>query len=440
MSVTESPRGTHAHAAYHHASLNLFGANNDHRRKGGPEAWTIWILATVFVVWLFAIQTGYAIVSPDIQSDADLSIAQVGLAASIYTWVFAVVQFFSGALLDRFGLRPLMTISVSLVTIGAFLYAATTSFPTLVLAQVVLAVGSSFGFVGAGYVGGKWFDAAKYGLMFGLVQMFAALGSAVAQPVISAFLNVMTWKQLLVGFGSLGVLLVVGFAFLVRNPAETPEEAAQSAARDEGGVFSTIVSNLAKCFANRDVLLSAIFAGASFGALLAVGVLWGPRVSEARGESGGFAALVVAMAWVGLAFGSPIFNLVSDRWHSRKWPSFFGLLFQGVAMCLFIYAPIDYPGVNLVLMFAFGFFSGAHMLGFTIGGEAVPPELIGSAAAIVNGFCFILGGVMAAVPGWLLPESPSLGDFQHALAIMVVVMAVGTVSTLLLREPSTVRE
>ena len=132
------------HAGYTHATVSFFG-HSDHRRKGGPEAWTIWILATIFVVWLFAIQTGYGIVSPDIQQDANLTIAQVSSAASIYTVVFAFCQFFSGSLLDRFGTRPLMAIGVGLVTAGAFLYSATTSFGTLALAQVVLAVGSAFG-------------------------------------------------------------------------------------------------------------------------------------------------------------------------------------------------------------------------------------------------------------------------------------------------------
>ena len=104
-------------------------------RLGGPEAWLIWVLATTFVVWLFAIQTGYAVVSPEIQKSAGLSLEQIGLAAYIYTWVFAVVQFFSGALLDRFGSRPLLAIAVGFVTVGAFLYAGTTDFAVLALAQ-----------------------------------------------------------------------------------------------------------------------------------------------------------------------------------------------------------------------------------------------------------------------------------------------------------------
>lgn len=427
---------TTGHEGYAHATTGLFGSRTDHSRLGGPEAWTIWVLATIFVVWLFSIQTGYGIVSPEIQVDANLSLAQIGSAASIYTVAFAICQFFSGSLLDRFGTRPLLAISVALVTAGAFLYAATTNFGTLVLAQIVLAVGSSFGFVGAGYVGGKWFEASKYGLMFGLVQMFASLGSAVGQPVISGMLGVMTWQQLLAGFGSFGVLLTVGFVFVVRNPVSTPEEIAAAASAHTENVFAEILRDLSSCFGNRQVVLASLFAGASFGTMLAVGVLWGPRVQEARGASDGFAAILSAMAWLGLAFGAPLVNVVSNRWHSRKWPAVVGMGLQAVAVALFVYGPANGTGASVVVMFAVGLFAGTHMLGFTIAGESVSPAMIGSASAIVNGICFIVGGVLEAVPGWTLPEAPDLSDFRQALWIMPVVLLLGALAALALRERS----
>lgn len=423
------------HAGYAHATTSFFGGGDkEPSRKGGPEAWTIWVLATIFVVWLFAIQTGYGIVSPDIQKDAHLTLSQISSAASVYTVAFAIVQFFSGSLLDRYGTRPLLAVAVALVTLGAFLFAATNSFATLVTAQVVLAVGASFGFVGAGYIGGKWFLAAKYGLMFGLVQMFASLGSAIGQPVISALLHDMTWQQLLAGFGAFGVLLTLAFVFVVRNPVSTPEEAAAAAAAPKGNVFAEIVRDLRTCFSNRQVVLAAAFAGASFGTMLAVGVLWGPRVQEARGASAGFAAVLSAMAWLGLAFGAPLVNVVSNRWHSRKWPAVVGMVLQAIAVSLFIYGPSNGRGASVVIMFAVGLFAGTHMLGFTIAGESVTPALIGSASAIVNGICFIVGGVLEAVPGWGLPDVADLGDFQSVLWIMPAVLGLGALAALALKE------
>ena len=420
------------HAAYHHGAHNWFG---EHRRIGGPEAWLVWVLATTFVVWLFAIQTGYAVVSPDIQETANLTIAQIGLAASVYTWVFAIVQFFSGALLDRFGSRPLMAIAVAFVAGGAFLYAGTTNFGTLAAAQAILAIGSSFGFVGAGYLGGKWFDAAKYGLMFGLVQTFASLGSAVGQPLILAALAHLDWQQLLVAFGAFGVLLVLLFVFFVRNPAPAPLAPGQSpSAAPRGNVIGGILRDLGSSFANVRVVLSSVLAGASFGAMLAVGTLWGPRIMEAHGAETDFATILTALAWLGLAVGAPIVNIVSDRWRSRKWPAFIGLLLQAIAVALVIYLPAEGKGAALVLMFAIGFFAGAHMLGFTIAGEAVPGSLIGSASAIVNGVCFIIGGLLTSVPSALLPETPTLADFQAALWLLPAVVVVGALAALVMPE------
>ncbi|MFJ1636514.1 MFS transporter [Streptomyces sp. NPDC088256] len=403
-----------------------------HRTIGGVEAWVIWVLCALFVVWLFAIQTGYAVVSPEIQKTASLTVAQISLASSVYTWAFALCQFFSGALLDRFGTRPLLAIAVMFVTAGAFLYAQTTNMATLVIAQIVLAVGSSFGFVGAGYVGGQWFPAARYGLMFGLVQTLASLGSAVGQPAISWQLDHMTWQQLLNGFGAMGVLLIVLFALLVRNPTPGPEALRQATARPP--LFASIFKDLGKCFANRNVVLSSVLAGVSFGSMLAVGVLWGPRVMEARGADPSFAATLTAMSWLGLAVGAPLFNLLSDHWHDRRTPAIVGVLLQAVAIALLIYLPKETTSVSMVVMFAVGLFAGAHMLGFTVAGESVGGALVGSSAAIVNGICFIVGGVLQAVPGRLLPDNPGLSDYGSALLMMPILLVIGALAGFFIKE------
>jgi hypothetical protein len=74
------------------------------------------------------------------------------------------------------------------------------------------------------------------------------------------------------------------------------------------------------------------------------------------------------------------------------------------------------------------------MLGFTVGGESVPGSLVGSASAIVNGICFIIGGLMA-LPGWALVETPDLADYQCVLWVIPGALAVGAFVGLMLRDP-----
>ena len=131
--MSSSGHAADAHADDDHARRRV---GHEHRGSEDPRLGTIWVLATVFVVWLFAIQTELwhrfaehpgrreSQPRPGEPRRIDLHLGVRG------------VQFFSGSLLDRFGTRPLMAIAVGLVSAGAFLYAATTNFATLAVAQI----------------------------------------------------------------------------------------------------------------------------------------------------------------------------------------------------------------------------------------------------------------------------------------------------------------
>src|SRR4029079_6003797 len=120
-----------------------------------------------------------------------------------------------GALLDRLGSRKVLPLSIALVTLGIFMFANARSFEMLLLSQVVVAVGSCTGFVGAGYIGGQWFGMAKFSFMFGLVQVVAALTSAFSQNLIGVALDAMTWRALFNWTAAFGIVLfVVGFIYL----------------------------------------------------------------------------------------------------------------------------------------------------------------------------------------------------------------------------------
>src|ERR1700754_5042602 len=210
------------------------------RHLGSPMAWWVWAIAVTFVVLLFSFQTGYAIVNSNVQKDIGLSVAQVGTIAALYTWVFAICQFFGGALLDRLGSRKVLPVSIALVTIGIFMFANAKSFEMLLLSQVVVAVGSCTGFVGAGYVGGKWFGMAKFSFMFGLVQVVAALTSAFSQNLIGVALGSMTWRTLFNLTAVFGILLLVLGALYIRNPTPVVSD-------HKGGIsefFASVVSGM----------------------------------------------------------------------------------------------------------------------------------------------------------------------------------------------------
>lgn len=130
--------------------------------------------------------------------------------------------------------------------------------------------------------------------------------------------------------------------------------------------------------------------------------------------------------------GAPLVNVLSNHFGSRRWPALIGLILQAAAVTIFIYGPTS-GAAGVVVMFGVGLFAGTHMLGFTIAAESVSATLIGSASAIVNGCCFIVGGLLIAIPSYVLPDEPTLADFRSALWIMPLTLLLGALCTLGIR-------
>ena len=380
----------------------------------------------IFVVWLFNVQTGYAIVNNSVAKTLNLSIDQVGLIAATYTWVFAVAQLFSGALLDKLGSRKVLIPAIGLVILSVFLFAFAQSFEMLLLSQVVLALGSCAGFVGAGYVGGVWFGMAKFGIMFGLVQLVAALSSAFGQTAFDFALSRWEWRAIITGFGVFGVLLLIAAVMFVHNPSE--EEGEKSGA---GEFIDSVFRSILEVLKKEQIWAISIQGAIVFGMILALGVVWGPKLLMAHGLEVGTANHATACLWLGLAAGSPLINKISNALKSRKWPIAVTTLVQVLSLLCVIYLPMS-GDVAMVLYFIFGFCNAGHMLNFTAAGDNVPQHLIGTSASIVNGSMFVAGGLLMGLPGKLLAGTQeTLADYQHAMLLTVAALAAALLIALL---------
>lgn len=394
-------------------------SNKTDFQLGGTRAWIVWVIAVLFVVWLFNVQTGYAIVNDSVSKALNLSIDQVGLIAATYTWTFAIAQMLSGALLDKLGSRKILIPAITLVIIGVFLFAFAQSFEMLLLSQVVLAIGSSAGFVGAGYVGGVWFGMAKFGLMFGLVQLVAALSSAFGQTGFDFALANWDWRTIITGFGIFGVLLLVAAVMFVCNP--TPVESPKSSV---GEFVSSVLQSIVEVLKKSQIWAISIQGAIVFGTILALGVVWGPKLLIAHGMDPSAANHATACLWLGLAVGSPLIDRVSNATKSRKLPITIATLVQMIALAGAMYIDVT-PTIAMVLYFIFGFCNAGHMLNFTAASDNVPPHRIGTSSSIVNGSMFIAGGILMGLPGKMLAGTQeTLADYQSALLPTLIALAV----------------
>jgi MFS family permease len=403
---------------------------------GGARAWLVWGLAVAFVALYFSFQTGYAIVNPSVQKDMGLSATQVALVAAVYTWVFALCQFFSGALLDRLGAGKIIPISIALVVIGIFVFANAQSYGTLLLSQLIIAVGACSGFVGAGYVGGQWFGMAKFSFMFGLVQFAASFFSAFNQNVLSFALTQFSWRALFNFIGFLGIILFILGALFIRNPT--------SMARASGSFpefFAAVARGMIEVAKVPQVWVASAFGALCFGVMLGLGVVWAPKLLAVRGFDAATANWSTSLLWLGLAAGCFVVPKWSDTVKSRKVPIIACTIVQAAALALLLYLPNLSVIVAMLLCFAFGAGNAAHMLAFSTAADVVQPSQIGTSAAIVNGIMFIVGGIMISRPGVRIGlgiesgiEPRSLEIAQYAAWPLMVAIVVALAIAFVMRE------
>jgi fucose permease len=256
-------------------------------------------------------------------------------------------------------------------------------------------VGACSGFVGAGYVGGKWFGMAKFSFMFGLVQFSASLFSAFGQNLLSWALSSVHWSELFNYVGGFGIVLLMAAALYLRDPISIAAQPRQNF----GSFLAAVFQSLFKVASLPHVWVASAFGALCFGVMLALGVVWAPKLLMVRGLDSSSANLASSLLWLGLAVGCFIAPWSSDRLQRRKLPILIGIALQVLALSLLFYSsPLGAP-TDMVLCFVFGLGNSAHMLAFSTAADVVEPQNIGTSAAIVNGTMFLMGGIMISRPG-----------------------------------------
>lgn len=373
-------------------------------------AWWIWILVTVFTIYLFNVQTMFSVVQGDIKSALNLDESHLTLIAGTYTWAFAVFQFFGGAFLDCFGSRKVLIPAFIFVTAGVFLYGLATSYTVILLAQVLMALGACCGFVGAGYIGGVWFGMAAYGTMFGYVQVLSSLSSAIQQPITEGLLSHLTYEKLFIYLGFFGVLLVVLAVLYMRNP--TPVVTRKDP-------FKVVGNNLKQIVKMPQMWIAAMWGGIVFGLNLALGVVWTPKLFTEAGYTLDNGNVGSALLWLGLAVGSCFWPQWSNRIHSRRLPSIIGVILMIIGLVCVIYVKMP-VWLMITMMFVIGMGATAHMLAFSVGGDVAGGPLVGTSSAFLNGIMFIFGGILQNIPSALHRH----GAGMHSMFVPYIIAAV----------------
>lgn len=344
---------------------------------------------------------------------------ELGLLAGSYFASFALMQLPMGVLLDRFGVRIVLVVSLTIAALSCFLFAVAQSFEGLFGARLLTGVGVSACLIAPLTAARLWTTPAVQQRLNSWMLMAGALG---------LILGTLPSERLATRFGWPTLFLALSFAFAaVALLVGLWAPAQRAASARQGGVLGGYGAILRVGHIWRIGALGFF----NYAILVAVQTLWiGPWLTDVLGESARGAALgllyvnvIMLVVFLVMGYLSPRFNR-SARDGER-------LLLHWTPASIALLAVIAVLGVRADWYLFALYCATAWPLSVThpLVGQRSPPAEAGRAIAVFNLLLFV--GVFlwqwgfGALVSALVPIVPVETAYRLAIGALAALSAVG---------------
>jgi len=194
--------------------------------------WNIAVLLGVGILINYFDRVNLSVAHTGLQESFGINDVVFGYLLGAYNIPYAICQIPMGALLDRFGIKPISRIGTLLWSVASFAAAAAVNVPMFYSARLLLGVGEAPFFPANAKAIGRWFPPERRGFATSLFDGAAKLSSAIGIPLIGIIVLRFGWRS---GFVFTGVLSLAYFGVfygMYRDPRgeEAPHYAATSGA------------------------------------------------------------------------------------------------------------------------------------------------------------------------------------------------------------------
>lgn len=371
-----------------------------------------------------------------------ISATVLGTLSSLYFYPYVALQIPLGVLIDRWGVRILLTVALAIAGLGSALFATAQSVEVAYVGRFIIGVGSAVGFLGSLAIASRWFPPQRFAMLAGLVMFFGMMSAVLAQGPLAAMVETQGWRAVIWLLGASGVLLGLMVVIFVRDAP--PSVATDTKAPKQ--TWSAIAKGLKQAATDATVWKIALVGSTMSGPMLALGGLWGtPYMQSAYGLDRAAAASCVSVLFFGWAFGSPIAGILSDRIRKRKAMLVTGSAILTCAMGILVFSPPLPLQVTLFIFAVLGASGGAMAICFALVRECSPSQIGASVTGIVNSMTVASGAVLQPVVGYILDKLWSgetqdgvpvylASEYRTAFIAIFAACLIGFLTTMTLRE------
>jgi predicted MFS family arabinose efflux permease len=391
--------------------------------------WVMLLALTCGFTLSQAWRTVAAIMAMPLQTDFGLTAQQLGLFAGAFHFAFALMQLVMGISIDLQGLRRTVLTAFPVAIAGSVLASLSSSYPALLLAQMLIGIGCAPAFLVCTVFIARNFPANRFAAISGFTLGLGGVGMLLTGTPLAWLIDATSWR---VGFMVLGGMAAAAWLlifWLVHEPAATQSPRSHESIGQALAKFGAL---LVMPHTLGIVLLACV----GYASFISLRGLWlGPLLAQRDGFSlvqSGNVALVMSLASL---LGPPLFGrLDPGPAYRRRWIVGFTLLLAALfAAFAFVHSTlVDVAGPVVI-----GLLSGYLVLQYADVRSAYPAAMTGRAMAVFTMAMFLGVAVMQWFTGVVASRATAWGAdaFTAVLASMAALLVAGALAFVLLPGP-----
>ena len=376
------------------------------------------IFALLSVLYLLSqfYRVSNAVIAPDLIKDLKLNAETLGILGGAFFYSFAVLQIPMGPMLDRIGPRIVVSYSVLLSALGAFLFGMGGSFTAVLLGRILIGLGMASVLMGAMKVFVLHFPPRKFATLVGTIVAVGTLGNILAASPLAYFSSRIGWRiTFIIAGGVTGLLAFLSLWILGGEDKSEGKPRPDSTAKREMGSFLQM-GVILRSLSFWQIGFLALF---RFGTFIGLQGLWlGPYLIQIKGYSPVQTGNMLILVAIGSIIGGPIAGRLSDQvFHSRKGVTLVGLSFY----CLSLFPltgilKIQNPVWLCIVFFVIGLFTNFGLLLFSHAKDLFPVSISGTVTSFVNFFTMTGAAIFMPLLGKVVESYPRTGNLYPAEA------------------------